>query len=185
MNRLYAAVRVITSIGIALFCLGCAHVRQPPTPSLDALIAELAQPVANVCARDPALCEKACVDCPDVGACLKANGNCAAAPIYFNDVGDGGLNPFVAGCHMQYSNHMCTVNGQFLDGDSCIGDWLLEWWQATCHRGMGDVMEINCRKLCERMGRPGGTCKDVDDVCPDNQRSARCICDPVVKSIQP
>jgi hypothetical protein len=163
---------------IALISMGCTPQRKPDPPDVDALVAQLAEPVTDICAHRPALCERACADCPDAAACMKANGVCAAQQDHFIDVRDGGLSPFVPGCHMRYQDAACSVNGAFFDADHCIGDALYEWWQPACHPGFGDMVRIDCRKLCILMHRPGGTCEYIANVCPGNRDSGRCICDP-------
>ncbi len=178
MNPMHHATRALLCIVIALVSLSCATSRKPEPPNLDALIAELAEPVTDICAHDPSLCERACAHCPDVGACIKANGVCAAQPDYYIDVRDGGLSPFVPGCHMKYQDQACSVNAAFFFDDHCAGDTLFEWWNPACHLGMGDMVRIDCRKLCILMHRPGGTCETIANVCPGNQASGRCICDP-------
>lgn len=181
MTILNPAARFVICLIVLLIGVGCARPRKPETPGIDALIAEIAKPVTDPCVHDPELCTRACAQCPDVVACMKANGVCAAARTYFIDIGDGGYNPFVPGCHMKYQNHICTVNGAMFDPDTCAGDTLIEWWGSFCHLGIGDLVLIDCRELCVRMHRPGGTCEYVADVCPDNTKSARCICDPPVE----
>jgi hypothetical protein len=178
MNHLHHTVRAAFAIAVVLASLGCAPSRRPDTPDVDALIAELAMPVSDICAHDPELCARACAGCPDVDACLKANGVCAADQDYFIDVRDGGLSVFVPGCHMRYQDNACSVNGAFFFTDRCVGDTLYEWWNPACHPGIGDMVSIDCRKLCVLMRRPGGTCEYIADVCPGNQASGRCICDP-------
>lgn len=178
-------MKPLNPIACTLLCIvivfgnfGCAHTRKPDPPDVDALIAQLAQPVTDICAHDPEICALACARCADVDACMNANGRCAIQDDRFIDVRDGGLSPFVPGCHMQYQDNACTANGAFFWADRCARDRLYEWWNPVCHPGMGDLVKIDCRRLCVLMHRPGGTCEYIANACPGNQKSGRCICDP-------
>ena len=178
MNPLHHVAHTLLCIVIMLISLGCTQARKLDPPDVDALVAQLAEPVTDICAHLPALCERACADCPDAGACMKANGVCAALQSYYIDVRDGGPSPFVPGCHMKYQDPACTLNGAFYFADRRVGDTLYEWWQPACHPGMGDLMDIDCRKLCILMRRPGGTCTYMANACPGNKASGHCTCDP-------
>lgn len=177
MSSLKPSTRMLLCIFIASIQLACAHPRKTDPPDIEALIAQIAKPVSDLCHHDPDICARVCATCPDVAACMKSNGRCAAWEDYYIDVRDAGLSPFVPGCHMKYQDPVCTLNGAFFFADRCAGDRLFEWWNPACHLGMGDMVEIDCRKLCILMRRPGGTCEYIVDVCPGNEKSARCTCD--------
>jgi hypothetical protein len=170
-------LRTMLCMTIVVLLPACMHPR-PEEPDLDTLIAEVARPVTDLCTTLPEVCERACRDCPDVDACLQSNGQCAAFQSFLIDVRDGGLSPFVPGCHMKYQDQACSVNAAFFFDDHCVGDILYEWWNPACHPSMGDMVSIDCRKLCILMRRPGGTCEYIANVCPGNEQSGCCICDP-------
>ena len=96
----------------------------------------------------------------------------------------GGNKPFIAGCHVAYSDVNCTKDREVYIGDRCvlIGKVLKlkEWTNAGCHKpGAGggiDITVYDCDKLCKSKGHAVGECKEtVPQVC-GKFSSAYCKC---------
>jgi hypothetical protein len=132
----------------------------------------------DVCAADPARCERLCAGCDDREQCFRDAGECrqAGGNVFSNeDTGDPGDWVFIAGCHYHFTDAACTQNRTFLDGDRCFSAVLIaEWSKSPCH----DVCNVirDCDVECRRLRLGGGTCVTIPDHCGRDQSSAYCRC---------
>jgi hypothetical protein len=115
-----------------------------------------------------------------IGCHLEANvrsGLCAErATLYFHDEEDGGDDPLVAGCHVSFTDPVCTMDGTNASGDRCMNsDNLKEWTRTDCHIGP-DLKDYSCDSYCRSLGHASGECKQTPkDFCAPHG-SAYCKC---------
>jgi len=100
------------------------------------------------------------------------------------ELGAGGDKPFIAGCHVGYTDANCTKGRDVYIGDRCLQSGkilkLKEWTNAGCHKpGAGkpiDIKTYDCYKLCKSKGHASGKCQEtVPQVC-GKFSSAYCKC---------
>jgi hypothetical protein len=94
----------------------------------------------------------------------------------FQDTGDGGDDPWVAGCHWEFSDRNCTRGKKFMQGDYCKdAAHLVEWTDTTCHT-LTDSVKHDCNAECRNKGHKAGSCVAVKNACGEGLDSARCEC---------
>jgi hypothetical protein len=94
----------------------------------------------------------------------------------FQDTGDAGDDPWVAGCHWQFTDSQCTTGKMFMQGDSCKDSThLIEWTDTKCHT-LTDSVKHDCDAECRAQGQGRGRCVKVEDACGKDLHSARCEC---------
>ena len=132
----------------------------------------------DVCAADPARCERLCAGCDDREQCFRDAGEChqrAGNAVSNKDTFDPGDWVFLGGCHYQYSDAACTQNPVFLDGDMCLDNVVIgEWTTTPCHDVCFDTRD--CDVECRRLGLGAGTCVRLPDYCGPGRSSAYCKC---------
>lgn len=124
------------------------------------------------------------MDCSDGDESYK--GQCKDKRNYVRDEmerGGGGNKPFLAGCHVAYSDVNCTKDREVYIGDQCeTGNTLVlkEWTKGTCHKpGAGipiDIQTYDCNKLCKSKKFDAGKCQETAAQVCGKFSSAYCKC---------
>jgi hypothetical protein len=116
---------------------------------------------------------------------VEAEAEFEAAAYHYKDTRDGGDNPMMAGCHLEYDDMMCMNRTSNQLGDECDPNdprrlELLEWIDTVCHPPVPlDRKGYNCDTECKRRF-PGsiGCCAYQMINCGTNPMmpSAECKC---------
>ena len=104
---------------------------------------------------------------------------CGTSIGYFRDERDAGNDPFLGGCHYDYSEITCTSMKTLYSTDYCESPELLAEWtdNVNCHGHGLDLVLHNCDVLCIGMGFASGRCSyGVDPPCPPGVPTATCRC---------
>lgn len=99
---------------------------------------------------------------------------------HYKDTRDNGNDPWVAGCHLEYTDPACTMGGATGYGDQCLpnGLDLIEWHDQNCHPSQPLDSQIwYCDFECMTRYNKPGRCVVENIQCGNGMiPSAKCEC---------